>query len=99
MKRDYKKKYEFQKKISSRQAEQIESLKSQIEKLKIECEEKDKIIKSVDSLRNELAEDVEEYKKLKNEYEDLVNELRKMKTIMNQTVFKGRWKLVKFLIK
>lgn len=99
MKRDYKKKYEFQKKISSRQAEQIESLKSQVEKLKIECEEKDKIIKSVDSLRNELAEDVEEYKKLKNEYEGLVNELRKMKTIMNQTIFKGRWKLVKFLIK
>ena len=83
----------------TRQSEQIESLKLQIEKLKLECEEKDKIINSVDPMRKELAENIKEYKRLKNEYKSSVKELRKMKEIMNVTVYKGRWKLIKFLIK
>lgn len=97
--RNYKKKYEFQKKLIIRQTEQIESLKSEIQRLNLECEEKDMIIHSVDSLRKELNENVETYKKLKDEYESLIKELRKMKTIINQTVYKGRWNLIKFLIK
>lgn len=99
MKRNYKRDYEFQKKLNARQAEEIESLKTQIDALTSLCEEKDKIIYSVDDLRKELAENVEEIKTKKNEYNSLVNELRYMKKIINQEVYRGRWKLVKFLIK
>lgn len=99
MKRNYKRDYEFQKRINAKQAKKIESLELQVEKLKLQCEEKDKTIGSIDFLRSELIEDVEEYKKLKNEYKELIQELRYMKSVMNQDFFKGRWKLIKFLIK
>lgn len=99
MKRNYKRDYEFQKRINAKQAKKIESLELQVEKLKLQCEEKDKTIGSIDFLRNKLVEDVKEYKKLKNEYKELIQELRHMKSVMNQEFFKGRWKLVKFLIK
>lgn len=99
MKRNYKRDYEFQKKLNTRQAEEIESLKIQIDALTSLCEEKDKIIYSVDSLRNELTDNVNDFKEKKKEYNELISELKEMKKIMNQTVFRGRWRLVKFLIK
>lgn len=99
IRKNYKRRYEYQQKIISRQTEEIEYLNSQIDKLKNQCEEKDKIINSVDSLREELTLNIDEVKKNKKEYSDLVKELREMKNVMNQTVFKGRWKLVRFLIK
>lgn len=101
MKTDYKKRFEFQKKINDRQSEEIESLKTQIDALVAICDEKDKVIESVDYLREELTENINEYKKLKNEYADVMKDLRKMREIMTQEVFKGqwRWKLIKFLIK
>lgn len=97
--KSYKKKFEFQEKIIARQSEQIELLKLQIEKLKFECEKKDELINSVAPLKEELSEDVKKYKKLKNEFENLVKELKTMKNIVNQEVYKGRWRLIKFLIK
>lgn len=97
--KNYKKKLEIQSNLISRQSEQIDSLKLEVEKLKLECAEKDKVIASVDSLRNELTKEVNEIKKYKEQYIKLINELRKMKEIMNQTVYKGRWWLVRFLIK
>lgn len=97
--RSYKRRLEFQEKLISRQSEQIESLKSEIEKLKIECKEKDAIINSVDSLRSELEKDIAEIKENKKKYKELINELRTMKTILNQKVYRGRWALIKFLIK
>ena len=97
--KNYKKRLDFQQKIISRQSEQIESLKSQIEKLKIECKEKDNIINSVTPLRNELTKNVNEIKKYKKEYGKLIQELKKMKNITNQTVYKGWWWLIKFLLK
>ena len=95
----YKKRFEFQKKMISKQSEQIENLKSQIEKLELKCKEKDEIISSVDSLRNELINNIDEVKKHKKNYEELIKELRNMKNIINQTVYKNRWKWIKFLIK
>lgn len=95
----YIRKFDFQNKMISRQSEQIESLKSQIETLKLKCEEKDKIINSVESLRKELTESIEKHRELRNEYENLVKELRIMKKVMDETVYKGRWRLIKFLIK
>jgi predicted RNase H-like nuclease (RuvC/YqgF family) len=94
----YEKKIEFQNKLISRQSEQIESLKLQIETLRMECAEKDRIIDSVEPMRKELAEHVTEVKKRKKEFESLVNELKNMKKIMNQEFFRGRWWLVKHVI-
>lgn len=99
MKRNYQRDYEFQKKLNARQTKEIESLKSENKKLKTQCKEKDEIINSVDYLKSELAENVNAIKEKRKEYDSLINELRDMKKVMNQEVFKGRWKLVKFLIK
>lgn len=98
-KNKHKKRFQFQQKMISRQLKQIDDLKLENEKLKLELEEKNKIINSVASLKNELIENVNEAKKYKEEYKGLVNELRKMKEIINQEVYKGRWKLIKYLIK
>lgn len=95
----YKKRFEFQRKLISRQSEQIEELKSQINDLELECKRKDNLINSVSLLKDELTENVTEVKKYKNEYKKLIDELRKMKEIINQEVYKGRWWLIKFLIK
>lgn len=46
-----------------------------------------------------MTEVINEQKRLKNEYEELIQELKQMKEIMNTTVYKGKWRLVKFLIK
>lgn len=95
----YKKKIELQNKLISRQSEQIESLKLQVESLEIECKKKDLLIKSISSLNDEFKEKISEMEKYRKEYKGLIDELRKMKEIINQEVYKGRWKLVKFLIK
>lgn len=97
--KQYKKRLDFQQKIISRQSEQIESLKLEVEKLNFECQKKDDIINSVSSLKNDLTKDIEDIKKYKGEYKRLIEELRNMKKILNQDVYKGRWNLVKFLIK
>ena len=61
--------------------------------------QKDEIIDSVSSIKEEMTENIKEQRKLKNEYKQLIQELKKMKEIMNVTVYKGRWRLVKYLIK
>lgn len=95
----YKKKLEVQQKIISRQSKQIEDLESQVQKLKLELKDKDEIINSIAPLRNKLLESVADADDCKKQYKELVNELRKMKDVFNQEVFKGRWCLVKLLIK
>lgn len=94
-----KKKVELQEKLISRQSEQIEKLNAQIAKLKLEIEEKDNIINSVSSLRDELIQKIKDVDNYKERYRVLIDELRKMKEILNQEVYKGKWWLVKFLIK
>ena len=83
----------------SRKSEKIKSLESEIEKLKLECEEKDSVINSIEPLRNELKQNIDEIKGYKEEYKKLIAELKRMKTIMNQKLYNGRWWLVRFLIK
>lgn len=95
----YKKKLEVQQKIISRQSKQIEDLESQVQKLKLELKDKDEIINSITPLRNKLLKSVSDADDCKRQYKELVNELRKMKDVFNQEVFKGRWRLVKLLIK
>ena len=97
--KNFKKKIELQNKIISRQSEQIDDLKSQNEALKLECKKKDELIDSVSFLKDELSKNVEDAKKYKKEYKALIEELRKMKEIINQEVYKGKWWLIKLLIK
>lgn len=95
----YERKLDIQQKKISYQSKQIEDLESLVQKLKLEIEEKNRIIDSISPLREELIQNVSESKKYKDQSKELVNELRKMKEIVNQEVYKGRWRLVKFLIK
>lgn len=95
----YKKRLEFQQKMISRQSEQIETLKSEVEKLNNELIEKDKIINSVEPMRKEMTENLNEQKRLKEQYKTLIQELKKMKSILNKDVFRGKWKIVRWLLK
>ena len=95
----HEKRLDFQQKMIARQSQQIEDLKLQNEKLKLELQEKDNVINSVASLRNELSQNVAEIKKGKEEYKRLIGEVKMMKSIMNKEVFKNRWWLIKLLLK
>ena len=91
-KNKYEKRLAFQQKMITRQSEQIEKLKNKLI-------EKDEIINSVTPLRNELIENINEVKKKKKEFDELIQEMKKMKSIVNKEVYKGRWWLIKWLIK
>lgn len=95
----YEKRLEMQNKLISRQSEQIKDLEQQVRDLQLEIEEKNKIINSIEPMREEMAKHIAEVKKRKVEFESLTNELRKMKDVLNETIYKGRWNIVKLLIR
>ena len=95
----YEKRLQFQQKIISRQSGQIDSLNLEIEKLKNQLIEKDKIINSIEPMRKEMMETINEQKRLKKEYNKLINELKSMKSIINKELYKGKWWLIKLLLK
>lgn len=97
--KNYKKRLDFQQQVIAKKSEEIESLNAEIVKLRLQIEEKDNVINSVYSLREELKQNVDDAKKFKEEYKALIQELKDMKKILNQEVYKGRWWLVKLLIK
>lgn len=92
-------KIESQNKLILRQSKQINNLKLRIEYLESECAKKDETINSIKPLKEELMACVNRVKQYKKELEKLIEELRNMKEIINQEVYKGKWRLVKFLIK
>lgn len=98
-KKNFERKYELQKTVIAHQAKQINLLKEQVEKLKQEIEEKNELINSIESLKIELADNIAEHKRLREQYNKLIEDLKKMKEIMNQEVYRGRWRLIRFLIK
>ena len=85
--------------IIERQTNEIESLKNKISELEIDCQDKDEIINSIDSLRMELDEAVQGIKAKGEVYDRLIGELKEMKKIMNEEVFKNRWSLIRLLLK
>lgn len=85
--------------IIERQTNEIESLKNKISELEIDCQDKDEIINSIDSLRIELDETVQSLKKKGEVYDRIIGELKEMKKIMNKEVFKGRWNIIRLLLK
>lgn len=95
----YQKRLDFQQQVISKKSEEIEFLKAENARLRLKIEEKDNIINSIESMRNEFADNIKETKQCKEQYKSLIEELKQMKKIMNATVFKGRWRLIKFLMK
>ena len=95
----YERRLEFQKKIISRQSEQIDSLKVEIETLNNKLIEKDELINTIEPMRTEMAENLKEQKRLKEEYKSLIDELKQMKNVFNEEVYRNRWWLIKHLIK
>ena len=97
--KNYKKRLDFQQKMIARYLEQIEKLKIDNEKLTLECQKKDEIIHSVESMRKEMTENIKEQRKLKEQYKALIKELKMMKNIINEEVYRKRWWLVRFFLK
>lgn len=98
-KKNKKKKADFRSQIIKRQIDEINNLKNTISELEIGHAEKDKIISSINVLRNDLIETVDDLKAKGEEYDKLIAELREMKKVMNEIVFKKRWKIIKLLLK
>jgi len=95
----YEKKYETQKKIVLRQLDEIEKLKSSISELEIDSEKRTELIDSITDIRTELYEVIDDLSEKREEYTRLIQDLRQMKMVMNQTVFKGKWRLIKLLLR
>lgn len=95
----YEKKYETQKKIVLRQLDEIEKLKSSISELEIDSEKRTELIDSITDIRTELYEVIDDLSERREEYTRLIEDLKQMKMVMNQTVFKGKWRLVKLLLR
>ena len=85
--------------ILQRKEKEIEALKEKVLYLQDECKKKDELINSVDDMRKEFERSIEDLKEKKKEFENLNKELRQMKKVFNETVFKGRWSIVKWLMK
>lgn len=103
-------KSELKDKTIARQAKEIESLKMEISKLKSYCDEKDRIIAekenegaefaaTIESLRGELKENINELKMKGKEYDENLAEIKMMKKAFDESLFNGRWNIIKFLIK
>lgn len=95
----YEKKYETQKKIVLRQLDEIEKLKSSISELEIDSEKRTELIDSITDIRTELYEVIDDLSERREEYTRLIEDLRQIKMVMNQTVFKGKWRLIKLLLR
>lgn len=85
--------------IIQHQADEIKSLKAQIDKLNIGCKEKDELINSVEHFQQEFTQILEELRDKKQEYEKILKEIKAMRDALNREVFKGKWSIVKWLIR
>lgn len=94
-----KKKSDFRSQIIVRQVDKIDALQKQVNALEIDNAKKDEIIGSIDALRDDLFSIINELKGKSEKYDELLAELMQMRKVMNQTVFKGRWKLIRLLLK
>ncbi len=92
-------KYQSQKKTIMRQMEEIEKLRQEVENLQIDCNKRDELIDSINSIRDEFYEVIDDIKAKGEEYDALISDLKQMRQVMNHTYFKGKWKLIKLLLK
>lgn len=94
-----KQKNDLKNQIIKRQINEIDNFKRTIYELEISCREKDEIINSINVLRDDLLSTIDDLKAKGEKYDKLIAELKEMKKVMNQTVFKGRWKIIRLLLK
>lgn len=94
-----KKRESLRNQILQRKEREIELLKEKIVELQNECNKKDEFIKSIEDMRNELKKSIDDINKRKEEYRSLNEDLRQMKNVFNKTIFKGRWRIIKWLMK
>lgn len=99
MKRYQSKNNKRQVSMIQKQADEIRDLKNKINTLQIENERKDELIHLVDTLTTDLQNEIEEIYNLKERYRVLINDLNLMMQIFNTKIFKGRWKLIRLLMK
>ena len=97
--RKNKKKSDFRNHIIVRQVDKIDALQKKISELEIDNAKKNELINSINILRDCLFDNINELKNKSDKYDELIEELMNMRNVMNQTVFKGRWKLIRFLLK
>lgn len=94
-----KKNHDIKNRTILSQIDKIDKLEKMISELKISCEEKDSVIASINVLREDLFTIINQLKKKSDEYDSIISDLMEMRKVMNQTVFKGRWKLIRLLLK
>lgn len=94
-----KKRADYQNQVIQRKNDEIESLKIKISELQISCDEKDELVNSIDYLRKDFQSIIEDLKKKGEKYDELNADLMQMRKVLNQTVFKGRWRIIKWLMK
>lgn len=94
-----KKKPDVRKQIINRQIDEIERLKKTVSELQISCEQKDEMLRSIETLRTDFVGVIDDLKAKSQKYDELIAEVYQMRNVMNQIAFKGKWKLVRLLIK
>lgn len=94
-----KRKTDVRSNIIKRQADEIKALKEQINKLNISAKEKDELIHAVEPLQKELIDTIESVRKKGEEYDRLIEDVKAMRKIFDKEVFKGKWNIIKFLMK
>lgn len=93
------KKSTYQSRVISKQIEEINKLKDEILILEIDRDKKKDLIKTIEDIRNELTKELEKIKTLKEKLKELIDEVLLMRNTINQFVYKGKWNLIKLLIK
>ena len=94
-----KKVFDFKNQIIKKQINEIDDLKATISELEIGCADRDRIINSIDDIRNDLFEVVGELRNKSEEYDKLIADVKKMRDAMNQLVFNGKWKLIRLFLR
>lgn len=95
-----KKKYGAVKRsIIKSQADEIRRLKDKVAKLEEENKQKDDTIASVEPMSDMLQKEIDEVRGKKKEYDRIISDLKEMRNVFNKEVFKGRWNIIKFLMR
>ena len=91
--------FDYKSRIIENQKKQIRQLKEIVDKLEIDNKDKQELMFIFNSAYGELKEEISKVRDSQKKCDALIVELKKMRTVMNRTVFKGRWKLIQLLMK
>lgn len=94
-----KKNNDVKSRIIAKQANEIEKLKAEIVKLQSDSAKKDELVNSIEPMRKELSEIIEDLNDKRSEYSILLSQLKESRKIINKDVFNGKHSLIRFLLK